>query len=138
MPPSSVIGRDRRLRLLDRSTEPTRRYARRAEAYAHILPTSSPRRYLDPLVLLLVPTARRAEGVTVAFAYSATPIAVTVCVWSKASTSSVIAELRVNSKTDIRPTYRIARQGLRNVRKSGDGGSRTRVRSRVMRWPLRA
>ena len=30
-----------------------------------------------------------------------------MAVWSKASTSSVIAELRVNSKTDIQPTYRI-------------------------------
>jgi hypothetical protein len=45
---------------------------------------------------------------------------------TKALLRILIAELRVNSKTDIQPTYRIVTPGgLRSVRKSGDGGNRT-------------
>ncbi len=109
MPPKQRDRRDRRLRLLDRGTEPTRRLRERAEAYAHILPTNSPRKP-RPARVAPRPTARRAEGVTAAFAYSTAPI--TVAVWSKASTSSVIAELRVTARpTSSRPTAS-SRQGF--------------------------
>ena len=56
---------------------------------------------------------------------------------TKALLRILITELRVNSETDIQPTYRvmtpdrILMAGLAQRPKSGDGGNRTRVRSRV-------
>jgi site-specific DNA recombinase len=74
-------------------------------------------------------------------------IATTPAPEAKALLRVLIAEVRVNKKTDIRPTYRVTIpdaeappfcRGSSNVRKSGDGGSRTHVRNRVKRRRLRA
>jgi exonuclease VII small subunit len=51
---------------------------------------------------------------------------------TKALLRILIAELRVNSKTSIQPTYRIITPGgLRNVRKSGDHGKKNKPEHRV-------
>ena len=51
---------------------------------------------------------------------------------AKALLRLLIDELRVNSCAEILSTYRlITPRGLRNVRKSGGGGNRTRVRGRT-------
>jgi len=63
-------------------------------------------------VLLLVPSARRAETAREALAYSAAPIA--VAVWSKDSTSSVLA-IVVNARERLRQSQpAAAREGLRS------------------------
>jgi len=96
---------------LDRGTETTGRLREKAKAYASILPTSSLGK-LDPLVLLLVPNTRRAETVREALAYSPAPIAVTV--WSKDSTSAVLA-IVANARERVRQSQQaVAREGLRS------------------------
>jgi hypothetical protein len=96
---------------LDRSTETTGRLREKAKAYASILPTSSLGN-LDPFVLLLVPSAKRAASVTVALAYSPAPIA--VAVWSKDSTNSVLT-IVVNARERLRQSQpAAAREGLRS------------------------
>lgn len=96
---------------LDRGTEPTGRLREKAKAYARILPHSS-LGDLDPLVLLLVSSARRAESVTAALAYSPAPIA--VAVWNKNSTSSVLT-IVVNTRERLRQSQRaVVREGLRS------------------------
>jgi len=86
---------------LDRGTETTGRLREKTKAYASILPHSSLGN-LDPVVLLLVPSARRAETVRAALAYSAAPIA--VAVWSKDSTSSVLA-IVINASATLRQSH---------------------------------
>jgi hypothetical protein len=96
---------------LDRGTEPTGRLREKAKAYAHTLPHSS-LGDLDPLVLFLVPSARRAQTAGVALAYSAAPIA--VAVWNKDSTSSVLA-IVVNARERLRRSQQApALEGLRS------------------------
>jgi hypothetical protein len=97
---------------LDRGTEPTGRLREKAKAYASILPHSS-LRDLDPLVLLLAPSARRAESATAALAYSPAPIA--VAVWNKDSTSSVLATV-INAHASLRRSQPVStREGLRSA-----------------------
>jgi hypothetical protein len=63
-------------------------------------------------VLLLVPSAKRAASVTAALAYSPAPI--TVAVWSKDSTSAVLA-IVVNVRERLRQSHpAAAREGLRS------------------------
>jgi hypothetical protein len=96
---------------LDRGTETTARLREKAKAYAASLPTSSLGN-LDPLVLLLVPSARRAETAREALAHSAAPI--TVAVWSKDSTSAVLA-IVLNARERVRQSQQAAaREGLRS------------------------
>jgi hypothetical protein len=96
---------------LDRSTETTGRLREKAKAYASILPTSSLGN-LDPFVLLLVPSAKRAASVTAALAYSPAPIA--VAVWSKDSTNSVLT-IVVNARERLRQSQPAStREGLRS------------------------
>jgi Replication-relaxation len=96
---------------LDRGTETTGRLREKAKAYASILPTSSLGKF-DPFVLLLVPSAKRAASVTAALAYSPAPIAVTV--WSKDSTSGVLA-IVVNARERLRQSQpAAAREALRS------------------------
>jgi hypothetical protein len=96
---------------LDRGTETTGRLREKAKAYASILPTSSLGK-LDPFVLLLVPSARRAETARAALSYSAAPIA--VAVWNKDSTSAVLA-IVVNARERLRQSQpAAAREGLRS------------------------
>jgi hypothetical protein len=96
---------------LDRSTETTGRLREKAKAYASILPTSSLGK-LDPFVLLLVPSARRAETARAALAYSAAPI--DVAVWNKDSTSAVLA-IVVNARERMRRNQQTAaREALRS------------------------
>jgi hypothetical protein len=96
---------------LDRGTETTGRLREKAKAYTSILPTSSLGN-LDPFVLLLVPSARRAETAREALAYSAAPIA--VAVWSKDSTSAVLA-IVVNARERLRRSQpAVVREGLRS------------------------
>jgi hypothetical protein len=73
---------------LDRASEPSARLRKKAEDYERNLPYSALRK-LDVLVLLLVPSARRARTARHAVADSAAPIV--VAVWSKHSTDSVVA-----------------------------------------------
>jgi hypothetical protein len=73
---------------LDRGTEPSSRLRKKAEDYELCLPYSSLKE-LDPVVLLLVPSARRAQTASTAIADSVTPIA--VALWSRDSPSSVLA-----------------------------------------------
>jgi len=97
---------------LDRGTETTGRLREKAKSYASILPTSSLGK-LDPFVLLLVPSAKRAASVTAALAYSAAPIA--VAVWSKGSTSSVLTTV-INAHASLRPNRQAPEQeGLRSA-----------------------
>jgi hypothetical protein len=84
---------------------------------------------LDPFVLLLVPSARRAETTREALAYSAAPIA--VAVWSKDSTSAVLTTI-INAHASLRQSHPApAREGLRSGagsdlldRPEGDDGER--------------
>lgn len=96
---------------LDRGTETTGRLREKAKAYTSILPTSSLAN-LDPFVLLLVPSAKRAASVTAALAYSPAPIV--VAVWSKDSTSALLATV-VNARERLRQSQQAAaREGLRS------------------------
>jgi hypothetical protein len=73
---------------LDRATEPTQVIREKAKRYTDILPHSSlaGRR---PVVILAVPSARRAETVSAALSHAPAPIVVTV--WNTATTRSVLA-----------------------------------------------
>jgi hypothetical protein len=96
---------------LDRGTEPTGRLREKAKAYASILPSSSLGK-LDPFVLLLVPSARRAETAREALAYSPAPI--TVAVWNTDSTSAVL-KIAVNARERLRQSQpAAAREALRS------------------------
>jgi hypothetical protein len=73
---------------LDRGNETTARLRDKAGAYQEQLPHTA-FKDLDPLVLLLVPSAQRARTATAALAGSGAPIS--VAVWSQHSTDSVLA-----------------------------------------------
>jgi Replication-relaxation len=73
---------------LDRGSEPSWRLRKKAEDYATFLPYTS-LKDLDPRVLLLVPSARRARTAVAAVAESAAPMVVSI--WSKHSTHAVLA-----------------------------------------------
>jgi hypothetical protein len=73
---------------LDRGTESSSRLRKKAEDYELCLPYTS-LKDLDPLVLLLVPSPRRADTALCAVRGSAAPIA--VAVWNKESATSVLA-----------------------------------------------
>jgi hypothetical protein len=72
---------------LDRGTESSRVLRKKAEGYTRTLPNSS-LRDLSPLVLLAVPSDRRAQTATAAVANTGAPIAVVV--WSADSSASVL------------------------------------------------
>jgi len=96
---------------LDSGTETTGRLREKAKAYASTLPTSSLGK-LDPFVLLIVPSSRRAASVTAALAYSSAPIA--VAVWNKENTSAVLA-IVVNARERLRQSQQaVAREDLRS------------------------
>ena len=96
---------------LDRGTETNGRLREKAAAYTSILPTSSLGK-LDPFVLLVVPSAKRAASVTAALAYSPAPIA--VAVWNKDCTSAVLA-IVVNARERLWQSQpAAAREGLRS------------------------
>lgn len=73
---------------LDRATEPTVILREKAKRYSDILPNSSlaGRR---PVVILAVPSARRAETVTAALSHIFAPIV--VAIWNRGTTRSVLA-----------------------------------------------
>lgn len=73
---------------LDRGTEASRILREKAKRYAEILPRSGLRDH-NPLVILAVPSARRAQTATAAIANTGAPIA--VAVWNAATTRSVLA-----------------------------------------------
>lgn len=75
---------------LDRGTEPSARLQKKAEDYEQCLPHTSLKK-LDPLVLLLVPSARRAQ--TARAAVSASPAPIVVGVWTRRSAGSALAAL---------------------------------------------
>jgi hypothetical protein len=96
---------------LDRGTETTGRLREKAKAYTSILPTSSLGK-LDPFVLLVVPSAKRAASVTAALAYSPAPIA--VAVWNKDCTSAMLA-IVTNARERLPQSQpAAAREGLRS------------------------
>jgi hypothetical protein len=72
---------------LDRGTEPSQRLREKAARYASALPRSTLSEH-DPLVILTVPSAARAETATAAIAHTAAPI--TVVVWSATATRSTL------------------------------------------------
>lgn len=72
---------------LDRGTEASMRVRKKAEDYARMLPHTE-LRDLDPIVLFLAPSARRAETIRVVIKDVAAPLAVGV--WSQASTESAL------------------------------------------------
>jgi hypothetical protein len=72
---------------LDRGTETSRRVREKATRYASSLPRSTLREH-DPLVILAVPSAARAETATTAIADTGAPI--TVVVWSAVATRSTL------------------------------------------------
>jgi len=73
---------------LDRGTERSQILREKAKAYADILPHSSLAKH-NPLVIFVVPSARRAQTATAATANTHAPIAVTV--WNAATMHSVLA-----------------------------------------------
>jgi hypothetical protein len=73
---------------LDRGTESSRVLRKKAEGYTRTLPDSS-LRDLRPLVILAVPSDRRAQTATAAVAGTGAPIA--VAVWSAASRAPVLS-----------------------------------------------
>jgi hypothetical protein len=72
---------------LDRGTEASRVLRKKAEGYARALPHSS-LRDLRPVVILAVPSDRRAQTATAAVAGTGAPIAVVV--WSATSCAPVL------------------------------------------------
>jgi hypothetical protein len=72
---------------LDRGTETSQRLREKATRYASALPRSTLSQH-DPLVILAVPTAARAETATAAVAHVGAPI--TVVVWSAQATRSTL------------------------------------------------
>jgi hypothetical protein len=75
---------------LDRGTEASGRVRKKAEDYARMLPHTE-LRDLDPIVLFLVPSARRAETIRAVLKDVAAPLAVGV--WSQASAESALGVL---------------------------------------------
>jgi hypothetical protein len=73
---------------LDRATEPTATLREKAKRYSDILPHSS-LAVRRPVVILAVPSARRAETVTAALSHIFAPVVVTV--WNTTTTRSVLA-----------------------------------------------
>ncbi len=73
---------------LDRGTETSRILHEKAKRYTEILPHSS-LRDVNPLVILAVPSARRADTATAAIANTRAPLTVTV--WNAATVRSVLA-----------------------------------------------
>jgi hypothetical protein len=73
---------------LDRGTEASSRLRKKAADYEESLPYSS-LKDLEPLVLLLVPSAERARTATAAISGSVASVA--VAVWKTTSASSVLA-----------------------------------------------
>ena len=80
----------------DRGTERSQILREKAKAYADILPHSSLSKH-NPLVIVAVPSARRAQTVATATANTRAPIAVTV--WSAAATHSVLAAVTAAAET---------------------------------------
>ena len=72
---------------LDRGTEPSQRLCEKATRYARTLSRSTLSEH-DPLVILAVPTAARAETATAAVAR--TDVQITVVVWSATATRSTL------------------------------------------------
>jgi hypothetical protein len=72
---------------LDRGTEASVRLLKKAEDYARMLPRTE-LRDLDPTVLFLAPSARRAETIRAVLKEVVAPVAVSV--WSDASTESAL------------------------------------------------
>jgi hypothetical protein len=89
---------------LDRASEPSVRLRKKAADYERRLPYSALGK-IDVLVLLLVPSARRATTARLAVAKSAVPIAVDV--WSKDSTDSVLA-IVLDAEASLNRTQRAA------------------------------
>ena len=85
----NVPGRDplHLLLELDRGTESSRVLQKKAASYAEILPHST-LRDLSPLVILAVPSDRRAKNARSATAHGGAPLA--VITWSAASRSSLL------------------------------------------------
>jgi Replication-relaxation len=79
---------------LDRGTEASVRVRKKAEDYARMLPHTE-LRDLDPIVLFLAPTARRAETIRTVLKDVAAPLAVEV--WSEASAESTLDVLTTAS-----------------------------------------
>jgi hypothetical protein len=73
---------------LDRGTERSQILREKAKAYADILPHSSLAKH-NPLVIIAVPSARRAQTATAAVAN--TPAPITVTVWSAVATRPLLA-----------------------------------------------
>lgn len=73
---------------LDRGSESSSRLRKKAEDYEEFLPHTR-LRDLEPRILLLVPSAKRAQTAGRAVSGTAAPIAVSV--WSRDSTNSVLA-----------------------------------------------
>jgi hypothetical protein len=88
---------------LDRGTESSQILREKAKRYAEILPRSS-LRDLDPLVILAVPSARRAQTATAAIANTHAPVAVTV--WNTATARSVLATVTTAAASQRIPPVR--------------------------------
>jgi len=87
---------------LDRGSETSSRLRKKAEDYAEFLPRTS-LKDLHPLVLLLVPSARRAQTATAALANGGVSIAVSV--WRGPRASSVLA-LLIDAPSDLAAAHR--------------------------------
>lgn len=72
---------------LDRGSEPSGRLRKKAEDYQQILPHTC-LKDLDPLVLILVPSAKRAQTARAAVAHTDAPVVVSI--WSQRSSRSVL------------------------------------------------
>lgn len=81
---------------LDRGTEAAKVLREKAARYAEILPRSG-LGDLDPFVVLAVPSARRAETARAAMASTTVPISVTI--WSRQATRSVLALVKQCAST---------------------------------------
>jgi hypothetical protein len=87
---------------LDRDTEPVERLHEKATRYARAIPRSA-LRHADPLILLAVPTAARAQRAAAVVTRTGAPIA--VAVWSAQSdTSPLAATLTAQSQIEVKPT----------------------------------
>jgi hypothetical protein len=101
---------------LDRGSETTSRLRNKADAYQEQLPHTG-FKDLDPLVLLLVPSAGRARTATAALAGSTAPIA--AAVWSQHSTGSVLATVLDAESRRRQASPAPAGEGLRSPAGSG-------------------
>jgi Replication-relaxation len=89
---------------LDRASETSARLRKKASDYERHLPYSALGK-IDVLVLLLVPSARRATTARLAVAKSAVPIVVDA--WSKDRTDSVLA-IVLDAEASLNQTQRAA------------------------------